>query len=184
MEEAQELLHCSACLTRIDGRAMKAGDKYWHDEHFLCSVCGIRLKDTKVYLKNQELFCENDYKKFVPRCASCSGFILKDCIRAMNQTFHPEHFHCFSCQTPFKDGEGFHEFKNSPYCKNCYIERACEKCHGCCRPITDTAMKAMNNSWHGACFRCKECGVSFEGKKNFYSVEGEAVCGECIGTIE
>ena len=23
MEEAQELLHCSACLTRIDGRAMK-----------------------------------------------------------------------------------------------------------------------------------------------------------------
>ena len=55
----------------------QAGESYWHETHFTCSDCGIRLKDTKVFQKEGLLFCEVDYKKrFVPRCAACSGFIL------------------------------------------------------------------------------------------------------------
>ena len=30
----------------------------------------------------------------------------------------------------------------------------------------------------------QECGFSFEGKKNFYSVDGDPVCGACLGTAE
>ena len=30
----------------------------------------------------------------------------------------------------------------------------------------------------------QECGFSFEGKKNFYSVDGDPVCGACLGTKE
>ena len=93
------------------------------------------------------------------------------------------------------------------------------------RPITDKAMKALDQSWHVSCFVCKvehtfnffssassehhhlnhfwssydhhhhhhchhhhhlsqECGVSFEGKKNFYCVEGDPVCGSCLGAKE
>ena len=77
----------------------------------------------------------------------------------------------------------------------------------CSRPITDKAMKALEHSWHVDCFVCKvrsisnymreienllvilklisqECGFSFEGKKNFYSVDGDPVCGACLGTAE
>ena len=50
---------------------------YWHESHFTCSECGVRLRDAKVFQKDGLLYCEVDYKKrFVPRCAACSGFIL------------------------------------------------------------------------------------------------------------
>ena len=63
--------HHSLCL--FD----QAGDTYWHESHFTCSECGLRLRDSKVFQKDGLLYCEMDYKKmFVPRCAACSGFIL------------------------------------------------------------------------------------------------------------
>ena len=66
------------------------------------------------------------------------------------------------------------------------------------RPISDKALRALDHSWHVVCFVCKvddelldiwvlnfiysqECGVSFEGKKSFYSVDGDPVCGQCLG---
>ena len=99
---------------------LQAGDKYWHEHHFICCDCGVRIRgDTKVrkihsifffkesknklvkcqsrnvsksspsywyaqvdnniqvWQKEGRLYCDADYKKkFVPRCAHCSGFIL------------------------------------------------------------------------------------------------------------
>lgn len=128
----EENMECSQCGERIVGKAMKANDKYWHENHFLCCDCGVKLNNTKVFQKDGKLYCDLDYKKrFVPRCASCSGFILNDCIRALSQTWHPEHFHCYSCQKIFDQGGGFHEHLGRPYCKTCYIEAACQRCHGC-----------------------------------------------------
>ena len=82
----------------------------------------------QVWQKEGRLYCDSDYKKkFVPRCADCSGFILgviititrpisileficaivsllycirpitllQECIRAVGETWHPEHFSCF-----------------------------------------------------------------------------------------
>ena len=54
-------------------------------EHFCCADCGLRMRlpesvedNTTVFQKNGELYCETDYKRnFVPRCAFCSGFIMK-----------------------------------------------------------------------------------------------------------
>jgi len=39
--------------------------------------------------------------------------------------------------------------------KSCYIAAVCDKCHGCNRPITDKALRALDHSWHVACFVCK-----------------------------
>ena len=94
-------------------------------------------ENTTVFQKNGDLYCETDYKKnFVPRCAFCSGFImkvnnklycktlcirkwntwnlfvfknywilckitLKDCIKALDQTWHPDHFTCAKCGEAF-----------------------------------------------------------------------------------
>ena len=99
----------------------QAGEKYWHEHHFICCDCGVRIRgDSKVrklsssknqsgesslllsvssskiiirvrgkffpsrpypynqvWQKEGRLYCDSDYKKkFVPRCADCSGFIL------------------------------------------------------------------------------------------------------------
>ena len=100
-------------------------------------------ENTTVFQKNGELYCETDYKKnFVPRCAFCSGFIMKvnmnlkyikhftwimspcsdnnkslhffcfkkDCIKALNQTWHPDHFTCAKC------GEAFGPNQVMPMC--------------------------------------------------------------------
>ncbi len=72
------LLLCEECSGEISGKAMKAGTKFWHDHHFTCADCGIRLREAKVFQKDGRLYCDRDYKtKFVPRCAMCSEFILQ-----------------------------------------------------------------------------------------------------------
>ena len=100
VEQDQEVMICTKCGQNIVGKALKvitahtsnslfkpltvtvyihcqAGDTYWHEAHFTCSECGLRLRDSKVFQKDGLLYCEMDYKKrFVPRCAACSGFIL------------------------------------------------------------------------------------------------------------
>lgn len=69
-------LECGQAIT--SGRAMKAGGRAWHDEHFNCSDCGMRLSDAKVYQRDggKKLYCDSDYKKrFVPVCAFCSAYV-------------------------------------------------------------------------------------------------------------
>ena len=89
---------------------------------------------------------------FVPRCAACSGFILsvglsplssvlttisvilslQDSIKALGQTWHPEHFKCVSCGTLFDvNNSGIHSHHGRPFCKACYIAAVCDRCHGC-----------------------------------------------------
>ena len=35
-------LFCAGCHAAIEGKALKAGSKFWHDYHFKCSDCGLR----------------------------------------------------------------------------------------------------------------------------------------------
>ena len=64
----------------ITDKAMKAGDKLYHEEHFTCTECGTSLADPSVatYTKNESLYCQQDYmKKFVPICAKCDQYITQ-----------------------------------------------------------------------------------------------------------
>ena len=109
---------------------------------------------------------------------------MQECIRALDQTWHPEHFRCAACSVLFDvatSGHGIHSHHGRPYCKQCYIAAVCDKCHRCNRwvlllthtvlgttevvityfprviprPITDKALRALDHSWHVACFVCK-----------------------------
>ena len=69
---------CSTCQGEITDRAMKAGDKMYHEDHFLCCVCKTGLKSVAVYTKNDQLYCEADYMaQFVPVCARCEQYITQ-----------------------------------------------------------------------------------------------------------
>ena len=58
---------------------MKAKGKFYHEEKcFRCSVCSCSLKEVPIFIKDDVLFCEDDYKaKFVPKCAKCNGYITE-----------------------------------------------------------------------------------------------------------
>merc|ERR1711962_1685139 len=107
---------CVTCHGTIaaGSSAVKAGGKFWHQDHFACLECGTSLRlptpsrlevDDNVFLEEDEeensadnisrstvyqkdgsLYCERDYKRlFVPKCASCGDHIMKDCIKALNK---------------------------------------------------------------------------------------------------
>lgn len=61
---------------------------------------------------------------------------MQECIRALDQTWHPEHFRCAACSVLFDvatSGHGIHSHHGRPYCKQCYIAAVCDKCHRCNR---------------------------------------------------
>ncbi len=76
-------------------------------------------------------------------------------MKALGQAWHPEHFSCRKCGEVFSRDQAFHEKGGFPYCKSCYVDLVCSKCAGCCLPITDRALKAMEADWHVECFVCQ-----------------------------
>ena len=71
---------CTICAETITDRAMKAGDKLYHEEHFTCTQCGLSLigADVAIYTKQESLYCQDCYMElFVPVCARCNQYITQ-----------------------------------------------------------------------------------------------------------
>jgi len=178
---------CTVCSEDITDRAMKAGERLYHEHHFTCSVCQMSLADPGVitYTKHDKLYCQDDYmRQFVPVCAKCDQYITQECVKAMDKNWHPECFQCVGCSVQFSGSLTYRESGGAAFCDECYAEKILPKCFGCQRPITDRALKALDVQWHVKCFVCEECKTTFENSKNFYSVDGKPQCAECAGVAE
>ena len=70
---------CGRCSKEIEGKAMKAKDTLYCEETcFSCVECGADLRQTAVYAKESQLYCEKCYKaKFVPKCGKCCEYITE-----------------------------------------------------------------------------------------------------------
>ena len=94
----------------------------------------------------------------------------QECVKAMDKSWHPEHFQCVGCSVQFsgsltyrESGEASCQMSDvtshypggAAYCEQCYAERILPKCFGCHRPITDRALKALDAQWHVECFVCE-----------------------------
>lgn len=178
---------CGVCGKAITGQAMKAKGRLYHEDTcFKCTTCSKDLRQVAVYAKDAALYCEEHYKaNFVPKCAKCKDYITEDCVRALNRTWHSEHFACVGCGLNFSTADvGYHEHNGQAYCEPCYNNTVLPKCKGCNTPITDRTMKAMGGQWHVSCFVCKDCKTTFEGQKSFYAIDDLPVCGPCAGIGE
>ena len=74
------VMTCTICAETITDRAMKAGDKLYHEEHFTCTQCGLSLAGAEVaiYTKQESLYCQDCYMAlFVPVCARCNQYITQ-----------------------------------------------------------------------------------------------------------
>merc|ERR1711874_410174 len=117
---------CTTCSQEITDCAMKAGEKLYHENHFICCVCKTSLKTMAVYTKNEELYCEADYmSKYVPVCARCEQYITQECVKAMEKSWHPEHFQCHGCLVQFSGSMSYREKDSQPYCDSCFV---CTEC--------------------------------------------------------
>ena len=79
------------------------------------------------YTKHDKLYCQDDYmKQFVPVCAKCDQYITQvwdhssdlmsliikfcqECVKAMDKSWHPEHFQCVGCSVQFSGSLTYRE---------------------------------------------------------------------------
>jgi paxillin len=166
---------CAACDKPILGKAINAIGKTWHPEHFTCGQCEMELASVTFYEYNGTPYCEKDYHElFAPRCAYCNGPILDRCMKALDKTWHPEHFFCTLCGKHFGN-EGFHSKDSKAYCRECYYEKFAPRCKRCDKSIMEGFITALGAQWHSECFCCKVCGVTFP-QGDYYDYNGEPHC--------
>jgi len=180
----QELFcaRCAHCDEAIVDRCVTAIGKKWHIDHFICTQCLGPFPNGSFFERDQKPFCENCfYGAFAPRCASCNQSIRGECVNALGQQWHPEHFVCQYCQKSFGGGS-FFEFGGKPYCEQHYHQQTGSLCSGCGKAITGKCVNALDKKWHPEHFVCAFCMNPLAGG-SFSENAGKAYCRDCHGKL-
>jgi len=168
---------CAHCNGAILDRCITALGKKWHPEHFICGQCLQPFPNGNFFERDGRPYCENDFfSLFATKCGACHEPIKGDCINALGQQWHPEHFVCTYCGKAFSGT--FFEHSGKPYCEAHYHQQSGSCCAGCGKPITGRCVNALEKKWHPEHFVCAFCmnplaGGSFTEKNN------KAYCKEC-----
>lgn len=157
---------CAKCQRHITvGRFIKAMNKSWHPNCFLCDQCSIPLCDVgfvkqlavatnnsnsntdnnnnRNHLKERALChgCNTQLKtatKRKPVCHKCKAFIEDNegpALMYEEETYHAYHFNCHSCGIELKP-DAVRQVNSDLYCRRCH-DNTLEVpiCGGCRRPI-------------------------------------------------
>jgi uncharacterized CHY-type Zn-finger protein len=145
---------CHTCKNSIaTTQFIRVGTYKFHKEHFVCVVCSKSLHNMKFHLKDSQFYCSEDYiDRFRHTCKSCNQKITSGSIvQTYKSYYHPEHFICVSCKTPFKNGK-YYEYEKEPYCEDHYFAIAGEKCEHCSKPVRDNdVIRVHNKVYHTGC---------------------------------
>ena len=180
----QELFcaRCAHCDEPILDRCVTALNKKWHVNHFICTQCLGPFEGGAFFEKEGRPYCEGCfYGAFASRCASCNQPIRGECINALGQQWHPEHFVCQYCQKSFAGGS-FYEYGGKPYCEVHYHQQTGSLCSGCGKAITGRCVNALDKKWHPEHFVCAFCMNALAGGA-FTENNGKAYCKECHGKL-
>lgn len=193
---------CKNCNDSIRDQYIKAGENYFHPDHFVCSTCGIKLvgKKFKVNEENQDVLCMDCHIKRIDLaqvgnkiCAKCLQPIVGEFIVLKGQNMHPEHYRCEECGCAFVGGN-CHEFEGALYCTNHYEKLLKKTCAKCRKPILGRGVSAMSRMWHPEHFGCFICECVLN-EHSFFEKDGHAycethysalfakICGHCHGPI-
>ncbi|CAF0889541.1 unnamed protein product [Rotaria sp. Silwood1] len=165
-DNTSQIASCYACGIHIRGPFISAIERCYCVDHFTCSKCSTNLMDCGFVEENGKLYCEHDFEQyFAPFCAKCGQKILKECIHALEKTWHPQCFICTACKKAIGTGS-FHVEEGHPYCIEDYQRMFQAKCTGCEFPIEpgDKYLEAIGGIYHAECFNCSLCQVSLDGQ--------------------
>eukprot|EP01091_Cochliopodium_minus_P016211 TRINITY_DN5_c0_g1_i1.p1 TRINITY_DN5_c0_g1~~TRINITY_DN5_c0_g1_i1.p1 ORF type:complete len:662 (-),score=226.75 TRINITY_DN5_c0_g1_i1:175-2160(-) len=167
---------CGGCNQPIYGQILQALGRSWHPEHFVCGNCSNELGTSSFFEQEGKPHCENCYQNlFCPRCAACDQPITQRVITALGKKWHPEHFVCTTCNSPFGGGS-FYERGGYPYCQEHYYNSSsASKCAACQQTIQGDCVNAIGQQWHTNCFVCQYCQKSFTNGQ-FYEMNGMPYC--------
>ncbi|GFR12919.1 PDZ and LIM domain protein Zasp, partial [Trichonephila clavata] len=110
---------CSKCGMRIKGDCLKALDKQWHPNCFICCYCNKPFGNSSFYLEDGMPYCEKDWNElFTTKCVGC-GFPIEAgdrWVEALNNNYHSQCFKCTKCLKGL-EGQNFYAKGGKPYCK-------------------------------------------------------------------
>ncbi len=117
---------CSGCSQPIEGEYIRALDKFWHPEHFVCAHCGERIGKTYLVHRGKP-YCTDDYMRlFAEKCALCGqplmdGYML-DALGNKYCQRHESDPRCSSCDRfigQFHTGGGLRYADGRVICQEC-----------------------------------------------------------------
>jgi len=167
---------CFQCKGVVESAFVIAKDKTFHADHFKCDSCKEPLGGKPFIEKDDKFFCEDDYyAAFNPRCGHCGEVIKGQYISALDQSWHPDHFVCFECSSPFT-GNQFRKHGNKPYCEEHFRQLFAENCAKCGKVIEGQVFEALDKKFHLDCFVCEQGEHTIGEGINFHVHNGKVYC--------
>lgn len=174
---------CSKCKHYIVGRFIRALNKCWHPNCFLCDKCSCPLADQGFIRNNHRALCyacnilEKTVHKKKHLCNKCRTFIEEDQdgqpLRYKDDTYHSYHFNCRACGIELKPDA--RQVNGDLFCLKCHDQMDIPICGACRRPIEERVVTALGKHWHTEHFACATCERPFQGKRH-WEVKGLAYC--------
>lgn len=167
---------CYQCKEVVESAFVIAKDKTFHADHFRCDTCKQPLGGKPFIEKDDKFFCEDDYyAAFNPRCGHCGEVIKGQYISALDQSWHPDHFVCTECASPFT-GNQFRKHGNKPYCEEHFRQLFAENCAKCGKIIEGQVFEALEKKFHLDCFVCEQGEHTIGEGVNFHVHNGKVYC--------
>jgi len=173
---------CAHCNQGISDRCITAMGKKWHPNHFVCTECQQPFPGGQYFERDGHPYCQTHFHgTFAPKCAQCGGVITSDCVNALGQQWHPDHFACEYCHKAF-GGSPFYEYNGKPYCEAHYNQMSGAICAGCSKPVSGRVVQALGKKWHPEHFVCTFCMNPLPGG-NYTESAGKAYCKACYAKL-
>jgi len=116
--ESPDLTICTECGQKLSGKVIKALDKKWHKQCWVCRGCKSEL-EPDFNQSDGYPYCEKCYgQRFAPRCAGCGDPIVDSVLKALDKKWHKKCFVCTTCKNSFTGGSFFVR-EGKPYCASC-----------------------------------------------------------------
>lgn len=157
-----EAVLCDSCSRPIVGHVVRAGQKAFHPDCFICSGgCKRPITDRQYYNgPNDTLLCSQCYQRIrlasLPVCAACGQIIDEESATVAGDLHY--HNSCFVCYHCKKELHGTYvRHGDNVYCPEDHDRLFGQVCVACHNPIVGPFLKLGTACYHQECLKCSEC---------------------------
>lgn len=101
---------CATCSKPILKNSLIAMEKYYHPEHFVCSLCKTQITSKEYHNRDGAPVCNACFlEKVADKCKGCGEPIPTRATVALNAKWHPECFKCSVGIIKLRKKKDFHD---------------------------------------------------------------------------